>query len=47
MAILLDRFVVAFAGPDLERLVVSSLGGWSLVAADGGIRGLPLRYPNL
>jgi gluconolactonase len=33
---------VAFAG---SRLIVSSLGGWSLVAADAGVRGLPLRYP--
>lgn len=36
---------VAFAGDRLDRLVVSSLGGWSLVAADAGVRGLPLRYP--
>jgi gluconolactonase len=33
---------VAFAG---ERLVVSSLGGWSLVSVETGVRGLPLRYP--
>lgn len=38
---------VAFAGESLDRLVVSSLGGWSLVAADAGVRGLPLRYPAL
>jgi sugar lactone lactonase YvrE len=38
---------VAFAGEGLDRLVVSSLGGWSLVAADAGVRGLPLRYPAL
>lgn len=38
---------VAFAGEELDRLVVSSLGGWSLVAADAGVRGLPLRYPAL
>jgi gluconolactonase len=37
---------LAFAGDDLQRLVVSSLGGWSLVAANAGIRGLPLRYPT-
>lgn len=36
---------VAFAGPDRDRLVVSSLGGWSLVAADPGVNGLRLRYP--
>jgi gluconolactonase len=38
---------VAFWGPDLDRLVVSSLGGWSLVAAPVGVRGLPLRYPSV
>jgi gluconolactonase len=38
---------VAFFGPDLDRLVVSSLGGWSLVAAPAGRRGLPLRYPTV
>ena len=38
---------VAFAGEGLDRLVVSSLGGWSLIAADAGVRGLPLRYPAL
>lgn len=34
---------VAFIGPALDRLAVSSLGGWSLVAADVGATGLPLR----
>jgi gluconolactonase len=38
---------VAFAGEGFDRLVVSSLGGWSLVAAEAGVRGLPLRYPAL
>jgi gluconolactonase len=38
---------VAFIGPELDRIVVSSLGGWSLVTADVGLRGLPLRYPTL
>ncbi|MBI2239018.1 MAG: SMP-30/gluconolactonase/LRE family protein, partial [Actinobacteria bacterium] len=38
---------VAFVGEDLDRLVVSSLGGWSLMVADVGARGLPLRYPKL
>jgi gluconolactonase len=28
-----------------DRLVVSSLGGWNLMAAPVGARGLPLRYP--
>lgn len=37
---------VAFVGPDLDRLAISSLGGWSLVALDVGVRGLPLRYPK-
>jgi gluconolactonase len=38
---------VAFSGPNLDRLVVSSLGGWSLVATPAGVRGLPLRYPSI
>lgn len=38
---------VAFSGPNLDRLVVSSLGGWSLVAAPAGVHGLPLRYPSV
>jgi len=38
---------VAFSGPNLDRLVVSSLGGWSLVAAPAEVRGLPLRYPSV
>ncbi len=33
-------------GDDLELLVVSSLGGWSLVVTDAGMHGLPLRYPS-
>ena len=36
---------VAFAGERLDRMIVSSLGGWSLVSVDAGVRGLPLRYP--
>ena len=38
---------VAFLGTNRDRLVVSSLGGWSLVAAPAGARGLALRYPTL
>ncbi|HEY7401485.1 MAG TPA: SMP-30/gluconolactonase/LRE family protein [Actinomycetota bacterium] len=38
---------VAFVGPALDRLAVSSLGGWSIVVADAGATGLPLRYPKL
>ena len=36
---------VAFVGPDLDRLAVSSLGGWAIVAGDVGVTGLRLRYP--
>ena len=38
---------VAFSGPGLGRLAVSSLGGWSIVAVVVGVAGLPLRYPKL
>ena len=38
---------VAFTGPGLGRLAVSSLGGWSIAAAVVGRAGLPLRYPKL
>ena len=37
---------VAFFGQDLDRLAISSLGGWSLMAADPGVAGLPLRMPK-
>jgi len=30
-----------------DRIVVSSLGGWNIVSAPAGVRGLPLRYPSL
>jgi gluconolactonase len=36
-----------FVGAELDRLLVTSLGGWSLVTADPGVAGLPLRYPKL
>jgi gluconolactonase len=36
---------LAFAGEAFDRLIVSSLGGWSLAAVDAGVRGLRLRYP--
>ncbi len=36
-----------FVGPGLDRLLVTSLGGWNLVTADPGVAGLPLRYPTL
>jgi len=35
-----------FVGPGLDRLLVTSLGGWNLVTADPGVTGLPLRYPT-
>jgi gluconolactonase len=35
-----------FVGDGLGRLLVSSLGGWSLVTIDPGVAGLPLRYPS-
>ncbi len=38
---------VAFVGYELDRLAVSSLGGWNVVIADVGEKGLPLRYPAL
>lgn len=38
---------IAFVGDALDRIVVSSLGGWNLVTADVGLRGLPLRYPSV
>ena len=38
---------VVYTGEDLGRLVVSSLGGWSLVTAPAPSPGLPLRYPRL
>jgi hypothetical protein len=38
---------VAFIGPGLDRVAVSSLGGWSISVADVGVTGLPLRYPEL
>jgi gluconolactonase len=34
-----------FVGAGLGRLLLSSLGGWSLVTTDPGVAGLPLRYP--
>lgn len=36
---------IAFYGAALDRIVVSSLGGWSLQSADAGLTGLPLRMP--
>jgi gluconolactonase len=36
---------VAFVGPGLDRLVVSSLGGWNLMVTDPGVPGLPVPIP--
>ena len=38
---------VAFVGEGLGEIVVSSLGGWSLMKADIGLTGVALRYPKL
>lgn len=38
---------VAFVGAELDRLAVSSLGGWSLMIADVDAIGAPLLYPVL
>jgi gluconolactonase len=38
---------VAFIGAGLDRIAVSSLGGWSISVADVGAVGAPLRYPKL
>lgn len=37
---------VVFTGEALERIVVSSLGGWSLMTAPIDLGGVPLRYPS-
>jgi len=37
---------VAFIGAGLDRLAISSLGGWSIVAIEAGVPGLPLRSPS-
>jgi len=38
---------LAFAGPNLGRLLVANLGGYNLVSAELGVRGMPLHYPRL
>src|SRR4029079_19054018 len=35
-----------FVGEGLGRLLLSSLGGWSVVATDPGVARVPLRYPS-
>ena len=37
---------VAFAGPQLDRLVSANLGRWHLSLVDSGLRGAPLHYPT-
>ena len=38
---------LAFAGPALDLLLVSSLGGYNLMSAELGVRGASLHYPRL
>lgn len=38
---------LCFAGNDLDRLVIASLGGWDLSVADVGARGAPLQTPRM
>lgn len=38
---------LVFGGPGLGRLIVANLNQHHLAAADIGVRGLPLRYPDL
>jgi gluconolactonase len=37
---------VAFAGPELDRLVCANLGRWHLALVHSGLRGAPLHYPT-
>jgi len=37
---------VAFAGPQLDRLVSANLGRWHLSLVDAGLRGAPLHHPT-
>ena len=37
---------VAFAGPELDRLVCANLGRWHLALVDSGLRGTPLHHPT-
>jgi gluconolactonase len=36
---------IAFAGPNLDRLVCANLGRWHLALVESGLRGAPLHYP--
>jgi hypothetical protein len=37
---------IAFAGPELDRLVCANLGRWHLALVDSRLRGIPLHYPT-
>jgi gluconolactonase len=37
---------VAFAGPNLDRLVCANLGRWRLALVESGLRGAALHYPT-
>lgn len=38
---------LAFAGEELDVLVLASLGGQAVKAVDPGVRGAPLAYPRM
>ena len=38
---------IAFAGPNLDTLVIANLGGWSLSCVKLDRRGLPLHFPQI
>ena len=38
---------LAFAGEDLDQLVIANLGGWHLSIAPAGVTGAPVAYPTL
>jgi hypothetical protein len=38
---------LAFAGENLDMLVLASLCGWAVKAIDPGVRGAPLERPEL
>ena len=37
---------IAFAGPNLDRLVCANLGRWHLALVASGLRGAPVHYPT-
>jgi gluconolactonase len=38
---------LAFGGPQLDRLLVASLGGYNVMSVELGVHGAPLHYPRL